>query len=324
MVMVAQIGTNLEEAAAWLKKGEVIAIPTETVYGLAGNAFDLEAVTKIYKVKNRPFFNPLIVHCANLAQVKQLVTEFPEAAKRLASVFWPGPMTLLLPKKPEISDLVTAGSPLVAVRVPQHGLTHDLLRMLDFPLAAPSANPFGYVSPTTAQHVAQQLGNQIPYILDGGGCQIGLESTIIGFNEPGTVTVYRLGGISVEDLEKATGYKVKVHTHENLHPIASGMLAHHYAPSKKLYIGNSINQLPPELRDSRIGAIRFHTHSPELPKDHQFLLSFDGSLEQAAKNLFLALRTLDEVEFDCILAEPLPDEGLGKAINDRLRRASAK
>lgn len=322
--MAAQIGTNLEEAAAWLNRGEVIAIPTETVYGLAGNAFDLEAVTKIYKVKNRPFFNPLIVHCANLAQIKQLVTEFPDAAKRLASVFWPGPMTLLLPKRPEISDLVTAGSPLVAVRIPQHGLTHELLGMLNFPLAAPSANPFGYVSPTTAQHVANQLGDQIPYILDGGSCQIGLESTIIGFDKPGTVTVYRLGGISVEDLMRATGYKVEIHTHENLHPIASGMLENHYAPGKRLYIGNSINQLPAELRDSRIGAIRFHTHSPELPKDHQFLLSFDGSLEQAAKNLFLALRTLDGVDFDCILAEPLPDEGLGKAINDRLRRASAK
>lgn len=322
--MAAKIGTDIEEAALWLNQGEVIAIPTETVYGLAGNAFNLEAITKIYKVKNRPFFNPLIVHCGNLSQVKQLVLDFPEAAKRLASVFWPGPMTLLLPKKPEIPDLVTAGSPLVAIRVPQHGLTHELLLNLDFPLAAPSANPFGYVSPTNASHVAAQLGNQIPYILDGGSCQIGVESTIIGFDEPQTVTVFRLGGISTEDLERATGYKVKVHIHDNLHPIASGMLAHHYAPSKQLFIGNSINQLPAELRDSRIGAIRFHTHLPELPKDHQFILSFDGSLEQAAKNLFLALRTLDEVDFDCIIAEPLPDEGLGKAINDRLRRAAAK
>jgi L-threonylcarbamoyladenylate synthase len=175
-----KIGLDVALAAQWLHASEPVAIPTETVYGLAGNALDVAAVARIFEVKNRPTFDPLIVHVASVAAVKAHVIDFPAAARQLAAHFWPGPLTLLLPKQPHIPDLVTAGLPRVAIRVPVHPLTRTLLERLPFPLAAPSANPFGYISPTTAQHVYDQLNGLIPYILDGGPCQVGLESTIVG------------------------------------------------------------------------------------------------------------------------------------------------
>ncbi len=167
------IGKDLERAARLLREGALVAIPTETVYGLAGNAFSETAVAEIFAVKQRPAFDPLIVHAGSLDRLQALAADFPPEARRLAEAFMPGPLTLLLPKADVISDLVTAGSPLVALRIPKHPMALDLLSLLEFPLAAPSANPFGYISPTTAQHVDQQLGSKIPYILDGGPCQVG-------------------------------------------------------------------------------------------------------------------------------------------------------
>ena len=187
------IGTALSTAIELLRRDEVVAIPTETVYGLAGNALYPKAIASIFEIKNRPRFDPLIVHASSVERLSQYANAFPEAARRLADQFMPGPLTLLLDKAAIIPDLVTAGSPRVALRVPNHPLTLSLLQQLDFPLAAPSANPFGYISPTTAQHVADQLGSQIPYILDGGPCQVGVESTIVGF-EDGQAVVYRKGG----------------------------------------------------------------------------------------------------------------------------------
>jgi L-threonylcarbamoyladenylate synthase len=190
---MAEVGVDIERAAAFLRKGQLVAIPTETVYGLAGNALDLKSVSSIFETKNRPSFDPLILHVASLEQVSPFVSEFPEKLKCLAEAFWPGPLTVLLPRKASVPDLVTSGLDRVAVRVPNHPLTLALLAQLDFPLAAPSANPFGYISPTQAAHVAAQLGSQVPYILDGGACAVGLESTIVGM-EVEQVVIYRLGG----------------------------------------------------------------------------------------------------------------------------------
>ncbi|WP_405512000.1 L-threonylcarbamoyladenylate synthase [Spirosoma sp. KNUC1025] len=189
---MAQIGTDRQIAKQLLEAGNVVSIPTETVYGLAANALNPDAVLTIFRVKNRPTFDPLIVHTDSLEKLDRFVSTIPESARDLASTYWPGPLTLLLPKKAIIPDLVTAGLPTVGIRIPNHPLTLALLNSLDFPLAAPSANPFGYISPTTAQHVADQLGLQVPYILDGGPATIGIESTIVGFdgNKP---TVFRLG-----------------------------------------------------------------------------------------------------------------------------------
>lgn len=314
------IGTDLDVAVELLKQNQLVAIPTETVYGLAGNALHDKAVAQIFAVKNRPSFDPLIVHTSNLERLQSFVLNFPEKAKILAEAFLPGPLTLLLPKKDFIPDIVTAGSPLVALRIPNHPLTLKLLEMLDFPLAAPSANPFGYISPTTAQHVAQQLDNQIPYILDGGACTVGLESTIVGFEED--VIVYRKGGISIESIEKWVG-KVRVQPHSSSNPQAPGMLKSHYAPRVPLVLGN-IEALLQQYEGKKIGILSFNkTFSASLPYN-PITLSPSGDFAEAARNLFAGMRYLDSLDLDVIVAELLPEEGLGRAINDRLRRAAAR
>ncbi|GAA4410056.1 L-threonylcarbamoyladenylate synthase [Nibrella viscosa] len=317
-----QSGTDLQAAKNLLEQGEVVGIPTETVYGLAGNALNPDAVLRIFKVKNRPAFDPLIVHTDSLAKVSQFVEAIPAPAKKLAETFWPGPLTLLLPKQAIIPDLVTSGLDTVAVRIPNHPLTLDLLRSLDFPLAAPSANPFGYISPTTAQHVADQLGDQIPYVLDGGACQIGLESTIIGFDEDHDPIVYRLGGMALESIEAVVG-PLTVRSHSTSNPKAPGMLSSHYAPRKPLVLMPShYAAVDPEM--SEVGALAFQRPIENIPPDRQLILSPAGDLTEAAKNLFAYLRQLDQLDIDIIYAEKLPDEGLGRAINDRLRRAAVR
>lgn len=314
---MALIGTDLEKAAALLNANQLVAIPTETVYGLAGNAFSEKAVLKIYEAKERPRFNPLIVHIASLDQLYALVTQIPDAAIPIMNKFWPGPLTLLLPKSDKVPDIITAGSPLVAVRIPRHPVALALLEKLTFPLAAPSANPSGYVSPTTAQHVQDQLGEKIEYILNGGNCEIGLESTIIGFPNDTDVCVYRLGGVSIEDLTPFVKGNLTLNKKVAHHPEASGMLESHYSPTVKLIIGEP---LPQNL--AGVGALRFSTYHPEIPTDKQIILSRNGSLREAAINLFASLRLLDTLEVAKVYGEYVPDFGLGKAINDRLRRAS--
>ncbi|MBD2755572.1 L-threonylcarbamoyladenylate synthase [Spirosoma validum] len=316
---MAQIGTDRQRAKEFLDAGNVVGIPTETVYGLAGNALNPDAVLKIFQVKNRPSFDPLIVHTDSLEKLDQFVTFIPGPALLLAKTFWPGPLTILLPKRDLISDLVTAGLPTVAVRIPNHPLTLDLLRSLDFPLAAPSANPFGYISPTTAQHVADQLGNLVPYILDGGSSTIGLESTIIGFENDKPI-VFRLGGMTLDHIEEVIG-SVSVRTHSTSNPKAPGMLSSHYAPRKPLIL------LPPgesPKPNMRAGALVFRELFSGIRTEYQRTLSPTGNLNEAAKNLFVHLRTLDALPIDVIYTEPLPNEGLGWAINDRLRRASVR
>lgn len=314
--MPAIIGTDLLKAAELLAAGELVAIPTETVYGLAANAFDPDAVMRIFTTKQRPSFDPLIVHIGRLEDVHQVARDIPPNAERLIQAFWPGPLTLVLPKRPEVPDLVTSGLDTVGVRMPAHPMALELLGKLDFPFAAPSANPFGYVSPTTAQHVADQLGGSIPYILDGGACVVGVESTIIGW-EGDRWVLYRPGGIGVEAIESVIG---PVHAAvKRLLPAAPGMLESHYAPRKPVFVGDVVELLP-QFADQRVGVIGFQrsfaVHRSEV-------LSPIGDVREAARNLFAALRALDASDVDVILAERFPDEGLGRAINDRLRRAAA-
>ena len=318
---MAQIGQDIKLAQYFLENGQLIGLPTETVYGLAGNALNPESVASIFEVKNRPSFDPLILHTSSLERVGEFVTEFPDQLKSLAQAFWPGPLTLLLPRKSIVPDLVTSGLDRVAVRVPNHPLTLKLLENLSFPLAAPSANPFGYISPTNAAHVEAQLGSKIPYILDGGPCQVGLESTIVGM-EGEDLTIYRLGGLEIGEIEKLVG-EVRIKDHSSSNPAAPGQLESHYAPRKPFILGN-LAQLIQAKNEAGLefGVLSFSKIFPEV--QNQIVLSAQMNLHEAAQNLFAAMRKLDESTAEVILAELLPEEGLGKAINDRLRRAAAK
>ena len=315
---MAEIGKDIARAKHLLENDDVVGIPTETVYGLAGNALNENAILKIYSVKNRPKFDPLIAHTNSLDKVKGMVRDVPEKAAQLAEAFWPGPLTILLNKKPEVPDLLTSGLDRVAVRIPNHPLTLALLAELDFPLAAPSANPFGYVSPTSAQHVQDQLGDKIQYILDGGQCHIGLESTIVGF-EGEDVVIYRLGGTRVEAIEDVVG-KASIQVNESSNPAAPGMLKSHYSPGRKMIIGDIAENLK-GLNLKSTGVLSFHT-THDVPEQNQVVLSRSGDMDEAARNIFAALRKMDQPHIDVILAEFVPQEGLGKAINDRLRRAA--
>ncbi|GHN01498.1 threonylcarbamoyl-AMP synthase [Cytophagales bacterium WSM2-2] len=317
---MAEIGKDIVKAKKLLEEGKLVAVPTETVYGLAGNALNSASVIKIFEAKNRPYFDPLIVHVPDTGAVKNYADEIPSDATLLMKEFWPGPLTLLLNKKNNIPDLVTSGLDRVGIRIPNHPITNELLKSLDFPLAAPSANPFGYVSPTRPEHVNEQLGDKIDYILDGGECKVGIESTIVGF-ENNKGVVYRVGGLSVEKIELIIG-NVKVQTHSSSNPQAPGQLINHYAPLKQLKVGN-IKKMLTEYT-GRIGVLSFQTRysSPQIIE--QIILSTEGNLEEAAQKLFSALRQLDKSSAEIILTEEAPEFGLGRAINDRLRRASAK
>jgi L-threonylcarbamoyladenylate synthase len=315
---MAEIGKDIKKAKQLLESGELVAIPTETVYGLAGNALNPASVLKIFKVKDRPEFDPLIVHVPSLFAAEKYVDHLPDLAVKLAQQFWPGPLTILLKKKHIIPELVTSGLDTVGLRCPDHVLTRELLESLDFPLAAPSANPFGYVSPTTPQHVQDQLGGKIHYILDGGNSRVGIESTIVGFENKNPV-VYRMGGVSVEALESLVG-KVSVQLHSTSNPKAPGQLRSHYAPGKRIILGDIeelLQKYPAHC--SSILSFQKDYHSP-----NQLILSRSGSLDEAAQNLFASLRALDKMPGDVILAQLLPEKGIGRAINDRLRRASVK
>lgn len=313
------IGKDIQHAAAVLGNGQCVGIPTETVYGLAANALDAKACAEIFRIKNRPSFNPLIVHVHAVSEISKYVREFPAVLQKLAARFSPGPITFVLPKKDNIPDIVTAGGDTVAVRVPAHPLTLALLQQLPFPLAAPSANPFGYISPVTALHVEQQLGDAVPYILDGGSCTVGLESTVVTA-ENGEVVVLRLGGVAVEDIEAVCG-KVRLAINHSSDPKAPGQLASHYAPRKKLLFGD-INSLLAANAHVHVGVLTFTEAIKNERVTHQVILSPRGDLAEAASGLFAALRFLDGCAIDLIIAEPFPDEALGRAINDRLLRAS--
>jgi L-threonylcarbamoyladenylate synthase len=319
---MAETGSNLDQAAALLMSGRLVAIPTETVYGLAANALNETAVLNIFKAKERPFFDPLIIHVHSLEAAGKYAVFHDARLEALARAFWPGPLTLLLPKKDLIPAIVTSGLAQVAVRVPRHPLCLELLKKTDLPLAAPSANPFGYVSPTEPAHVERQLGGRIDYILDGGPASVGIESTIVGV-EDGQVCVFRLGGLAVEELEKICG-PVTLRINHSSDPKAPGQLKNHYAPRKPLFTGQRDTLLKAHA-SRKIALIGF---GPGLPEPQAALLVFNlsetGDLTEAALNLFRFLRQADESEAEVVICELLPEQGLGRAINDRLKRAAVK
>ncbi len=309
-------GQDIERAAQALREGLLVGLPTETVYGLGANAWSESALRAVFAAKRRPFNDPLILHTSAASRLGEIAAQIPPQAMRLAEAFWPGPLTLLLPRTPRVPNLVTAGLPTVAVRIPDHPLTLELLRRLEFPVAAPSANPFGYISPTTAAHVFDQLGDAVAYVLDGGPCRLGLESTIVGFDE-GIPTVYRLGSLNIDQLVRVVG-RVGQRQAAGAAPPVPGALPSHYAPRTPLQIGH-----PPQPTDPRWGWLSLKTRRPDLPPANQIQLSAVGDLEEAARNLYAALRYLDSLNLTRIYAEPMPDSGLGLALNDRLRRAAA-
>jgi L-threonylcarbamoyladenylate synthase len=313
------IGKDIDYAADLLRAGHLVAIPTETVYGLAANALDEEAVLRIYAAKERPRFNPLILHLPSAEAFGRYAANLPTACLSLAEAFCPGPLTFLLPKRDIVPDLVTAGSDRVALRIPDHPSTLELLRRLDLPLAAPSANPSGYVSPVTAEHVAEGLGGRIPYILDGGPCRVGLESTIIGFDEEG-VRLYRHGAVTAAQIRDVTG--LPVHEAAGGPATTPGRLKSHYAPHARLQVCDIEAGLQ-RYGASGTAVISFRATRFDPQPQWVRTLSPTGDLREAARNLFRALRELDAAGAALILAERFPDEGLGKAINDRLDRAQS-
>ena len=314
------ISNDIKLATQLLENNEIIGFPTETVYGLAGNAFSPDAIKLIYKVKNRPSQNPLIVHLKDYQELSKIVREIPEAAKILAEKFWPGPLTLLLPKHPNIPDIVTSGSDLIAVRVPYHPIAIKLLSSISFPLVAPSANPFGSISPTSAAHVYNYFKNDIKLILDGGICEKGIESTIIGFKN-GKAMLYRYGSIPLEEIEKSIG-KVEIFNKNETNPEAPGMLLRHYAPNKKVLLTQNIKECIKQNSSQKIGLLLYKQEIDDVLIQHQFILSRTGELNEAASNLYLALHELDNTDIDLIIAEKLPSFGLGNSINDRLERST--
>ncbi len=324
-------GTDLAHAAALLRAGQLVAIPTETVYGLAGNGTDEAALRAIFAAKNRPVSNPLILHFGSVAQLRPYVGAVPAAAEVLLAHFSPGPLTLLLPRNPaRVPDLVTAGLPDVAVRLPAHPLTQQLLGQLDFPLAAPSANPFGYISPTRPAHVLRQLGGRIPYILDGGPCAAGIESTVVGFGPAGEPVVYRPGVVTLAALQAVVPSARLRTPAEAAQPAASpGLLPFHYAPHTPLRLfgpGRADAPLAASFDPTATGAITWREPLPGLPLVQQYVLSPAGSLLEAAQNLYAALHQLDQLGLQLLLAERLPDDGhgLGAALNERLEKAAKR
>ncbi len=310
---------EVHQAAEMIKRGGIVAFPTETVYGLGADAFNPLAVARIFEVKKRPYFDPLIVHVANYNDLDKLTKEIPSKAKRLIERFWPGPLTAVLLKKEDVPDIVTAGLPTVAIRMPKHSMTLNLIELAGSPIVGPSANPFGYLSPTTAEHVRDQLGDQIDFILDGGSCEVGVESTIVSFFEKGPVLL-RPGGIPLEEIESIIG-RVETSSVDKEKPSAPGMLPRHYAPRTPIVLNWSKKNLD-SYSDKKIGLLLFQEPKNFL-KFHQIeVLSKKGDLREAAANLFSAIRRLDALSLDLILAEAVPEVGLGRAIMDRLRRAS--
>jgi len=316
------IGTDIELAAKFLNEGLTVGIPTETVYGLAANALNEDAVISIFKIKKRPFFDPLIIHVDSIQEAKKYVENFPEKALLLAEKFWPGPLTLLLQKNDKIPYLVTSGSDKVAVRVPNNPLTLSLLKQVSFPLAAPSANPFGYISPTRAEHVQEQLGNFVPYILDGGISDVGLESTIVDCTSD-IMTVLRLGGLPVSEIETCLGEKLLVKISANSNPDAPGQLDKHYSPNTAFVLSDNLDKSIMKHKGRKIAILNFG-QGHISPQIYALNLSETGSMDEAAHNLFHFMRQLDALKFDVIIAKKLPEYGLGMAINDRLTRASVK
>jgi L-threonylcarbamoyladenylate synthase len=316
-----QIKLQIEEARALLSDGKLVVIPTETVYGLAANAFSEEAIDEIYKIKNRPTTNPLIVHVYSITELSKIAAKIPKEVYILAKSFCPGPLTFLLEKLPSISHKITAGLNTVAVRIPDHPIALELLSKLDFPLVAPSANRSNHISPTCPEHVSISLGDNTPYILNGGMCTKGIESTIIGFENEVPV-IYRLGAIAKEEIEKVLGVSVEVKNNKE-HIIAPGMLKKHYSPKTSFIVTDSVTQFVNSNLGKKMGIIVYSKIPPELNNHIVRVLSPNDTMEEAMSNLYKTMYDLDLLGLDIIISELLPNKGLGVSINDRLMRAAS-
>lgn len=314
------ITQNLSIIREQLTQGKLIGLPTETVYGLAANVFNTKAVSDIFKTKNRPNSNPLIVHVASISQARALVKRFPEKATLLAKQFWPGPLTMILPKSQIVSGLVTANQENVAIRIPNHPMALSLLNQLNFPLVAPSANPFNRISPTTAEHVEAYF--PAIYTLDGGVCHSGVESTIVGF-EDDEVLLLRHGAISIEKIEAHVGRILNRTASEKAS--LPGQHKKHYAPSCELIVSYEPLFMLSAVKHKKVGILWYKSVQIEsIHVEVNLVLAPSGALDEAAKNLFAALHSLDHMGLDLIIVERLPAEGLGITINDRLDRAASK
>lgn len=321
--MNTEVGKDLEKVKVLLDNGSTVAIPTETVYGLAANGRNPEAISKIYLAKQRPLSNPLILHYKDAKAAFNDVLNVPKNAKILAEKFWPGPLTMLLEKKSLVPDAVTAGKPRVAVRVPAHKTCQQLLQKLSYPVAAPSANIYGRISPTCVDHVKDQLNTRIPYILDGGPCSKGIESTIIGFDQE-KIMIYRLGSVTIEDILSSTNaevFYVESDAQIEKAPITSGMVKHHYAPNTPMFSSEDLNT---SLDLSNCGYIGFDLLHPDFPTSNQFLLDETGLIDAAASQLYRAFHIMDAKRFKHLYITWLPDKGIGRSINDRIKRAIQK
>ncbi len=313
---------DLTRAAELLRSGDIVALPTETVYGLAANALNEAAVRKVFEAKGRPFLDPLIVHVPDLDALAGVAV--PDARLSKLAAFWPGPLTVILPRRECIPDLVTAGKSTVAVRIPAHPLFREVLRLSGRPLAAPSANPFGYVSPTTADHVRDSLGGRCPWIVDGGPCAHGVESSIVDLTQPDRVRLLRPGPISLERLQAALGpiEVVTRATSQDAAQDAPGMLERHYSPNIPVLLferGAPIPTLPTGA------ALVLQARRDKLPpRTRDYYLSERGDAEEAAHALFALLRRIDREHHSIIVAELAAPAGVGAALNDRLRRAAAR
>ncbi len=333
MSIYAPTAAHLDLLAAELKAGGLVALPTETVYGLAAIATNPDACRKIFALKKRPFFDPLIVHVSGLQQARQYA-DLDQRAERLGQAFWPGALTMVLPKKDCIPPEVSSGLPTVALRAPGHALFQEILKRTESGLAAPSANPFGYISPTEASHVEDSFGAELPYILDGGPCQIGVESTIVDLSQDASIKILRMGGITREAI--AAALEMDPDTIESgqtpgvgspfpseAHPaIAPGLLKRHYSPRKSLSLFPHGKM--PEPKQAPTHAHLFHSQPGQLD-GNVFALSVHGDGKEAAARLYASLRILDAGPWEGILAE-LPPQGsdFEDAIRDRLERAAAK
>lgn len=314
MQPVAATPDAIQSAAALLRQGALVAFPTETVYGLGGDATNGEAVARIFAAKGRPSFNPLIVHVPDLATAENLGVLSADA-RRLAAAFWPGPLTLVVPRRPggPVADLATAGLDSVALRVPAHPVAHALLVAAGCPIAAPSANRSGHVSPTLARHVAEDLGDRVAMILDAGAAAHGLESTVVDATGE-RLRLLRPGAVPVSALIEILGYDLPRAAPISSTPMSPGLLASHYAPNARLRL---------DATEARPGEALL-AFGPAAPSQSLVInLSPSADLTEAAANLFAALRAFDEAGADAVAVMPIPDRGLGEAINDRLRRAAA-
>ena len=311
---------NIRLAASVIREGGLVAFPTETVYGLGADALNPRAVAKIYEAKGRPRFDPLIVHVASREEVLRLVEEVPEEARILMERFWPGPLTLVLPRRDTVPPITTAGLPTVAVRMPAHPVALKLIRYSGVPIAAPSANPFGYVSPTTARQVAETLGDRVDVILDAGRTRIGVESTIVMLTE-GEAYLLRPGGLPVEEIERAIGKEVRPYSGGEV--LSPGTLKRHYSPRTRLVILKSWEDYY-RLR-GRYRRVLLLLPSPAYGVEGEVrFLSESGDLGEVAANLFSILYEADRSGYDVIAVMPVPEEGLGRAIMNRLRKAAVR